>query len=36
MIKVTKKVPGQKERDRCKNAWKAVEEEIGLEEGSHC
>ena len=27
--------PRYKERDWCKNAWKAVEEEIGLEEGSY-
>ena len=28
-----KSFPGYKERDQCKNAWKGVEEEIGLEEG---
>ena len=31
-----KSFPGYKERDRCKNVWKAVEEKIGLEEGSYC
>ena len=31
-----KSFPEYKERDRCKNAWKVVEEEIGLEEGSYC
>ena len=30
------KVPGYKERDQGKNAWKAVDKEIGLEEGSYC
>ena len=28
-----KSCEGYKEKDRCRNAWKAVEEEIGLEEG---
>lgn len=27
---------GYKERDRVKNAWKAVENELGLEEGLYC
>ena len=31
-----KSFPEYKERDRCKNSWKAVEEEIGLEEGNYC
>ena len=31
-----KSFPGYKERDRRKNACKAVEEEIGFEEGSYC
>ena len=31
-----KNFPRYKERDRYKNAWKAVDEEIGLEEGSSC
>ena len=28
--------PWRKERDQCKNAWKGVKKEIGLEEGSYC
>ena len=31
-----KSFPGYKERDQCKTTWKAIEEEICLEEGSHC
>ena len=31
-----KTFPGYKERDRCKTTWKAIEEEIRLEEGSYC
>ena len=31
-----KSFSGYKEKDRCKNAWKVVDEEVGLEEGSYC
>ena len=31
-----KSFPEYKERDWCKNAWKTVDEENGLEEGSYC
>ena len=31
-----KNFPEYKERDRCKNAWKTVNKEIGLKESSYC